>query len=62
MKTHNLLITVEIPIEDIEVRGISRDFFEEAKQKARALLLDKYGIQYDQSYMQMRIEEPDYKD
>lgn len=62
MKTHKLLITVEIPLEDIEVRGISRDFFEEAKKKAKDLLLEKYDIRYDQSYMDMRIEEPDYKD
>ena len=62
MKTHKLLITVEIPLEAIEVRGISRDFFEEAKKKAKDLLLEKYDIQYDQSYMDMRIEEPDYKD
>lgn len=62
MKTHKLLITVEIPLDDIEVRGISRDFFEEAKKKAKDLLLEKYDIQYDQSYMDMRIEEPDYKD
>lgn len=62
MKTHKLLVTVEIPLEDIEVRGISRDFFEEAKKKAKDLLLEKYDIQYDQSYMDMRIEEPDYKD
>lgn len=62
MKTHKLLITVEIPLDDIEVRGISRDFFEEAKKKAKDLLLEKYDIQYDHSYMHMRIEEPDYKD